>query len=300
MSTTATLVEKKIAHPPKWLPTNIQYECVMGSMAYGVSSDTSDMDVYGIAIPQKEDMFPHLKGEIPGFGTQHQRFEQYQEHNLQDMDALGGKGREYDITIFSIVKFFQLALDNNPNIIDTLFVPAECILHVTQVGGLIRENRKLFLSKRAWHKFKGYAYSQMNKISNQKPVGKRLALVEKYGYDVKFAYHVLRLLSEVEQIMVEGDLDIQRNREQLKSVRRGEWTEEEIRRWFADKEAALEKVYLESKLRHSPDEEAIKQLLTNCLEQHYGSLSDCIVNPNAAIVALRGIQSELDKVKGLL
>ena len=33
-------------HPPSWLPDNLCYETMMGSVAYGVSSDTSDVDVY--------------------------------------------------------------------------------------------------------------------------------------------------------------------------------------------------------------------------------------------------------------
>jgi predicted nucleotidyltransferase len=300
MSTIQKLAERGLAKPPRWLPSNTIFECVGGSISYGVSADSSDYDVWGIAIPMKDDLFPHLKGEIPGFGHQHQRFEQYQEHHIKDKDALGGKGREYDITIYSIVKFFQLALDNNPNILDCLFVPRECILHCTQVGNIIRENRKLFLSKQAWPKFKGYAYAQAHKLSNKTPIGKRIELVEKYGYDVKFGYHIVRLLSEVEQILTEGDLDIQRNREQLKAIRRGEWTEKDLRDWFAQKEVSLEKVYLESKLRQKPDEAAIKAVLLNCLETHYGSLQDCLVSVEPAIVALKNIQAELDKVKGLL
>lgn len=67
--------EKKVT-PPRWLPDNLIYLTMMGSVAYGVSSDTSDMDVYGLCIPPKEDIFPHLQGIIPGFGRQQQRFEQ--------------------------------------------------------------------------------------------------------------------------------------------------------------------------------------------------------------------------------
>lgn len=300
MSTIQKLTERGLCKPPRWLGPNVIYEAMGGSVSYGVSSDTSDVDLWAIAIPQKEDLFPHLKGEIPGFGRQHQRFESYHEHHIKDADALGGKGREYDITVYSIVKFFQLAMDNNPNIIDMLFVPSECILYTTPIGVILRENRRLFLHKGAWHKFKGYSYSQLNKIANKNPVGKRIELVEKHGYDTKFAYHVVRLLLEVEQIMVECDLDLQRNREQLKSIRRGEWTEADIRKWAAEKEATLEKVYHDSKLRYSPDEAAIKAVLLNCLEQHYGNLSDCVVSVDAAVVALRNIQAELERVKGLL
>ena len=69
MSTLQRLTDRGLIRPPRWLPGSVQYETIMGSVAYGVSSDTSDMDVYGWAIPPKDDVFPHLRGEIPGFGT---------------------------------------------------------------------------------------------------------------------------------------------------------------------------------------------------------------------------------------
>ena len=69
MSTLQRLTDRGLIKPPRWLPGNVQYETIMGSVAYGVSSDTSDVDVYGWAIPPKDDVFPHLRGEMPGFGT---------------------------------------------------------------------------------------------------------------------------------------------------------------------------------------------------------------------------------------
>lgn len=300
MSTLQRLADRGLIKPPRWLPGNVQYETIMGSVAYGVSSDTSDMDVYGWAIPPKEDIFPHLRGEILGFGRQLKRFEQYQDHHIEERDALAGHGRTHDLTIFSIVKFFNLAMENNPNIIDSLFTPANCVLHCTRVGSIVRENRRLFLHKGAWPKFKGYAYSQLHKLAIKEPTGKRAELVEKHGFDTKFGYHVVRLIGEVEQLLMEGDIDLQRGNEQLKSIRRGEWTEERLRQWFTDKESRLEQLYLESTLRATPDEEAIKALLLACLEEHYGSLARCVVEPDRAVTALRKIQAELDGVKELL
>ena len=300
MSRLQQLTARGLIKPPRWLPGNIQYETIMGSVAYGVSSDTSDMDVYGWAIPQKEDIFPHLRGEIPGFGTQIKPFEQLQEHHVQDHDALAGHGRVYDFTIFGIIKFFRLALENNPNIIDSLFTPLTCVLHSTRVGNLVRENRRLFLHKGSWPKFKGYAYSQLHKLSTREPVGKRAELVRVHGYDTKFGYHVVRLISEVEQILIEGDIDLQRNNEQLKAIRRGEWTEDRLRQWFAEKETHLERVYAESTLQATPNEGQIKQLLFDCLEEHYGNLEGCVVRPDRALNALRNIQAELDRLKDLL
>ena len=296
MSTVQKLTDRGLVRPPKFLPNSVQYETIMGSMAYGVSSDSSDMDIYGFCVPEKDMVFPHLRGEIPGFGSQHQRFEQWQEHHFLDKDALGGKGRTYDFTIYSIVKYFQLCMENNPNMIDSLFTPHTCVLHSTRIGSLVRENRRLFLHKGAWHKFKGYSYQQVHKMnSKEPPIGKRRELVETYGFDVKYAYHVVRLLDEVEQILTEGDLDLHRNREQLKAIRRGEWSKEDILNHFTRKERELETLYTSSKLPHSPDEAAIKQLLLDCLEMHYGSLADCVVNVDAATQALRDIQAILDR-----
>jgi hypothetical protein len=69
------------------------YETVMGSQAYGVAVDNSDFDTCGFCIPAKEMLFPHLRGDIPDFGRQIQRFGVYQQHHVFDPDALGGKGR---------------------------------------------------------------------------------------------------------------------------------------------------------------------------------------------------------------
>jgi hypothetical protein len=300
MSTLQRLSDQGLIRPPRWLPGQVMYETIMGSVAYGVSSDTSDLDVYGWAIPPREEIFPHLKGEILGFGRQARRFEVYQEHHVHDRDALAGHGRRYDLTIYGIVKFFALALENNPNIIDSLFTPTTCVLHSTRVGNLVRENRRMFLHRGAWPKFKGYAYSQLHKLSIKEARGKRAELVAKHGYDTKFGYHIVRLLGEVEQILLEGDIDLQRNNEPLKAIRRGEWTEQRLRQWFADKESQLERIYAESTLPAVPDEDRIKELLLNCLEEHYGSLEGCLVQPDRAIAALRNIQAELDRVRDLL
>lgn len=116
-----------------------------------------------------------------------------------------------------------------------------------------------------------------------------------HNADLKFLYHVVRLLDECEQILTEADLDLRRSKEHLKAIRRGEISEEEIRLWFSAKEKQLEQVYTDSKLSWGPDEEKIKKLLVDCLEHHYGSLSGCLVMPNIATLALREIRDILDK-----
>lgn len=116
-----------------------------------------------------------------------------------------------------------------------------------------------------------------------------------YGYSTKFAYHCVRLMNEVEQILVEGDLDLQRNREQLKSIRRGEWTLEQFEAYFQNKEHALETVYAKSTLPHGPDEPAIKRLLLDCLSAHYGDLSSAIKVQVPIEGMIRDLQSLIDR-----
>jgi len=305
-STTQQLMEKGlIKDAPPFLKTNVHYETIMGSHAYGVA-DTSvrdkipDYDVYGFAIPPKEYIFKHLTGWIPGFGPEPPGFEQWQRHHIMDQDAIAGKGKEWDLSIFSIVKFFELCRDNNPNMIDSLFTPENCVIHCTMIGRMVRDNRKLFLSKRAWKKFRGYAHSQLKKMNDKNPIGKRKEIIEKHGFDVKFAYHIIRLLDEVEQVMLEGDIDLQRAREPMKAIRRGDWTADEVRNWAMEKERVLEAVYSECKLPTEPPVEPLRQLLMNCLEEHYGSLQDCVAQTGWAENSLMQIDEILNRIRASL
>lgn len=290
-STVQTLAKLQLIQPPSWLATNVHYETMMGSIAYGVSDDSSDVDIYGFCIPPKDVVFPHLAGKIPGFGKAYKRFDQFQQHHISHGDD------EYDISIYNIVRYFQLCMENNPNMVDSLFTPERCVLHCSAIGVMVRERRKEFLHKGCWAKYKGYAHAQLHKMRGQKREGKRKVLFEKFGFDVKFAYHVVRLMYEAEMILVEGDLDLTRHRAHLKSIRRGESSQEDIFDWFESKEKALEKAYETSTLPWGPDEDKIKNLLLDCLEHHYGSLEKAIVKEDRILSAFREITDILNRVR---
>lgn len=85
---TKKLVEQKLIKPPEFVSNNLSYETVMGSQSYGVSSADSDIDIYGFCVPNREIVFPHLAGEIMDFGTQVQRFAQYQQHGLREQHVV--------------------------------------------------------------------------------------------------------------------------------------------------------------------------------------------------------------------
>lgn len=293
------LAARGLLRPPAFLPANMLYETRLGSVAYGAAIDSSDYDVCGFAMPPRDHLFPHLAGEIAGFGRPLPRFEVYQEHHVRDPDALGGKGCEYDFAIYSLPRFFTLCMEGNPNMVDCLFTAQDCVLHLTRVGDMVRERRRLFLHKGMWSKFKGYAFAQLHKMQSREPIGKRRSMVDKHGFDVKYAYHIVRLLYEAEQLLTRGDIDLRRDREHFKAIRRGEISEDEIRRWAADKEQQLESLYASSTLPDAPNEPALRRLLLECIEEHYGCLDQVVARPDAATDALREIGELVDRWRRL-
>lgn len=310
---------------PSFVNGGVQYEVITGSVAYGCANSSSDEDIYGFTIPPRRIVFPHTAGWVPGFGTKPQGFDQFQQHHVIDKEA----GVEYDFTIFNIVKYFQLTMMCNPNMIDTLFVPQRCVVHSTRIGNMVREKRKIFLNKKAFHTYKGYAYGQSRKMKDKHLEGleevrefkkahdmkaltvpeqeeykilrdalsKRELDVEKNGYSTKFLLHIIRLLLEIEQILIEGDLDLERNREQLKSIRNGEWTMQQGLDFFTQKERSLEDLYVRSELPHAPREAEVKTLLINCLEEHYGSLSGCVEKQTDANKLLDELEAMIGKYR---
>jgi len=193
------LYKKGLIHPPKFIPDNTHYLVLTGSHLYGMATDDSDRDIVGICIPKKEDVFPHLRNEILGFGSQKNRFEQWIEHGVKDKE----RGIEYDFTIFSIIKYFNLAMQNNPNTLEILFAPQNCILHCTHIGSLIRENRKIFLHKGCKFKYCGYAFSSIYKCRN-KNKSVELNKVKKFEKYIGISHKTL--FYEVEKEMKKRDL----------------------------------------------------------------------------------------------
>lgn len=123
------------------------YLVVSGSQAYGTNIPGSDTDYKGIIVPPVE--------IDNGFIV-----------NFEQKEGLDGYGK--DSVAYEIRKFFRLAADCNPNIIETLFTPADLVILRTLASDKLVENRSLFLSKRAKHSFHGYAYAQLKRIKLHK------------------------------------------------------------------------------------------------------------------------------------
>jgi len=116
----------------------IVFEAIMGSRAYGTALPTSDTDIRGVFIQPEED--------ILGFGY---------------VDQVADNTN--DIVFYEIRRFLQLVQSNNPNILELLNAPKDCILHKDPIFDLVLEQKDQFITKQCKNSFAGYAIGQIKK-----------------------------------------------------------------------------------------------------------------------------------------
>ncbi len=121
----------------------ILFECISGSRAYGTNTAASDEDVRGIfAVPAHA----YLDLEKP-------------------LDQVGDdKG---NIVYYSLRRVIELLAQANPNILELLFMPDDCIRRVSPEMKALIENRQMFISKQCADTHAGYAMSQIKKARGQ-------------------------------------------------------------------------------------------------------------------------------------
>lgn len=124
------------------LGSNIILLGLGGSHAYGMETETSDIDIRGVATNSAYNI---LTG---------QDFEQVVETNT-------------DTVIYSFDKIVDLLCSCNPNTIEILGLKPEHYLYLTPAGRELVNNRHMFLSKRAIHSFGGYANSQLRRMEHK-------------------------------------------------------------------------------------------------------------------------------------
>ena len=117
----------------------IIFECIAGSHAYATSNPNSDIDVRGIYINPP---FDYLGLDEP-------------------VNQIGDE--KHDITYYSLKRIFELLKKANPNIIELLWMPEDCVKIQTPIMTELIKNRHLFISKKAYHTHSGYAYAQLKK-----------------------------------------------------------------------------------------------------------------------------------------
>jgi hypothetical protein len=141
---------------------------------------------------------------------------------------------DIDLSMYSLRKYIRLAAVGNPTAVLPLWCPQSSIIHMTETGRLLREHRSSFMSQQSVHRFLGYMDAQFERMmgrGKRNRVPNRPELVERYGWDVKYGAHALRLAYQGYEICLMGRLTLpmaEGPREHVLAVKRGEVTRTEV------------------------------------------------------------------------
>ena len=119
------------------------FDVTAGSHAYGLSTPNSDIDTRGVfMLPRRE----YLRvSAIP--------------EQVSDT--------KQDTTYYELRRYLELAADCNPNIIELLWTDEADIRLCKPAMREVLNRRELFISKKAYHTFSGYAFAQIKKARGQ-------------------------------------------------------------------------------------------------------------------------------------
>lgn len=276
---------------------NLMLETIMGSHAYGCETATSDKDIVGIVVPKREHLFPQEYGFILGFDN----FPKFQRKEMKGPKKRVKIGNtEIEAEWINLIEFFvQAGLKGSPNLIEVLFARRNLVTVGDKMGFYLRDKRREFLSMKQFHSFRGYANGQMHRIRARNPETKeRKKVIESYGYDLKMAMHTLRLLDQIDQILTTNDLDLMRNKEECKLMRKGEWGDfDRFERIFQERMDILEKKAATSSLAPQPKTGALKALLSNILDHYYDFDNR---RKDTDYVSAKDVDEKLNKILKLL
>ena len=117
-----------------------------GSVAHGTTDGvTDDIDIMGVYVAPKEHYY--------GLTQLH--------HVMTSDDMILGK---YDFCMYEVRKFVKLCLAGNPSVLTLLFTPNHLQLKTSNWGRYLVAYRRLFLSKKLFKTFGGYAGGQLKKM----------------------------------------------------------------------------------------------------------------------------------------
>jgi len=240
-----------------------------GSKLYGTYIEgSSDIDHFGVCVPNKDYVL----------GTH--CFELLEERTNPSSSDKRNTKFDSDYTCYSLQKYFKLLSDNNPNVIETLFVNKENIVYCNNFGTEILTHKNIFLSKRAYYKFYGYAKAQKRKLITKEPIGLRKDIVDKYTFDTKFGAHLIRLLLFGIELLDTGNIKFPTDwAKYLMQIRKGEWPLSHIIDKAAYLEEQLTNAFNHSKLPEIPDLEKINKLQIELIEGYWSNQEFKLIIP---------------------
>jgi uncharacterized protein len=192
--------EGGLGEPPSCdLFARVIFRCVIGSQAYGLANEDSDVDRRGIFLPSARQHWSL-------FGVP----QQVENHATQE-------------AYWEIQKFLVLALKANPNVLECLYTPM--VETATPLAQKLLAMRSCFLSKLAHQTYNGYVLSQFAKMQ---------ADVRNSGAaKPKHVMHLIRLLLSGIGILRHGvvPVRVEEHRDELLAIRRGEMAWADVEAW---------------------------------------------------------------------
>lgn len=205
------------------------YRCVIGSQAYGLAGDESDIDRRGFYLPPAE-----LHWSLYGVP------EQLECEETQE-------------AYWEIQKFLVLALKANPNVLECLYTPL--VETTPPLADELLAMRSIFLSKLVYQTYNGYVMSQFKKMQSD---------IRNQG-QVKWKHvmHLIRLLISGISVLKEGFVPVRvdDHRDQLLAIKRGEVPWDETEKWRKSLHQEFDKALTETKLPDRPDYEKANDFL---------------------------------------
>jgi predicted nucleotidyltransferase len=229
-----------------------------GSRAHGTHTEFSDQDRMGIAVEPQE--------YVIGLNSWDQ---------LQTSTAIKNERStsvDTDTTIYSLKKWARLAAKGNPTVLTALFAPHYEIL-ADPFGTEILAHQHAFISKEAGERFLGYMISQRHALlglKNKKT--NRPELIHTFGFDTKFAYHMMRLGLQGIELMTNHTISLPMlsdQRDYLLSIRNGDVTKDDVMEQACDIEARLKEAIAMSTLPEQADSATINKLVVNTYQLYW-------------------------------
>ena len=235
---------------------------LVGSTVHGVTVDSADdRDEMGICIEPPE--------YIAGLRV----FEQWV-YRTQPEGGRSGPG-DVDRTVYSLRKWCRLALAGNPTVMLLLHVPDDQCTIIEDPGRELRANKQWFASRRAGRAYLGYMQRQRDRMTGERGQMRvnRPELIERHGYDTKYAGHVLRLGYQGIEFLESGRLTLpmrERERSRVLDVRNGLVSFEEVLVEADDLQRRLELLLGESPLPEHADVAAVNVFLADAYRAWWG------------------------------
>ena len=248
------------------VPGPVILRCVVGSTVHGlnVQDGIEDRDEMAVAV----ESLPAAMGVGAPFEQVVYRTAAEREHKHDAKSRAG----DLDLVVYSLRKYVRLALKGNPTVLALLWAPPMDGTHPW--GWQLRELASAILSRKAGGAFLGYLTAQKQRLLGERG-GKdvnRPELVAKYGFDTKFALHMLRLGLQGIEIMQTGRMTLpmsEPERSRLRAIRTGSETLQQVLSWAGELDAELRDLLDVSPLPDEPDTARVERWMVDVYLQQW-------------------------------